>query len=500
MKTPMSRRARAVIPASLVFKTGGIQCFSSAPIWFPTFSRALTAAALLCAALLLPFPAAADLPDFKPIVRANTPAVVKILVEYGADAPRGSPLDSEEIPEYLRRFFEFRGGPEQRRRRSAGAGSGFIVSADGYIVTNHHVVADADSVLVRLLDRREFNAEVIGLDERSDLALLRIAADDLPVLKLGKPGELEVGDWVLAIGSPFNLDYSVAAGIVSAKGRSLPTDSNDNYVPFIQTDVAINPGNSGGPLFNLEGEVVGVNSQIYTRSGGSIGLSFAIPVSVVINVVEQLKDSGKVTRGWLGVSIQNVDKALAESFGLSRPRGALISQLQPGGPAERGGLESGDVIIRFKGADIEESADLPHVVGLMRPGSEAEVDIIRDGRRKTITLEIGGLGADEQAGLAGGPAPRGDDNRVGMQVGEITPQMQNRWGVSRGVQVTRVAPDSPAADAGIQRGDIITLIANQPVSSVAAFNRTIESLSPGKSIPIRLLRHGTPLFIGLRPG
>ena len=246
---------------------------------------------------------AAELPDFKSIVRQNTPAVVKILVEFepGSDPHN---FGSEDIPEYLRRFFEFRGEPPRRMPRQ-GMGSGFIISRDGYIVTNNHVVEGASRVLVRLTDRREYEAEIVGLDDRSDLALLRVDADKLPVLKLGEPEELEVGEWVLAIGSPFGLDYSVTAGIVSAMGRSLPTESGENYVPFIQTDVAINPGNSGGPLFNLEGEVVGVNSQIFTRSGGSIGLSFAIPVSVVTNVIEQLKDTGMVTRGWLGVTIQD---------------------------------------------------------------------------------------------------------------------------------------------------------------------------------------------------
>ena len=344
---------------------------------------------------------AATLPDFKPIVKKNTPAVVKILVEYSATRPghqRAVPPGNQEIPDYLRRFFEFRGTPPQQRQRQ-GMGSGFIISRDGYIVTNNHVVEDADSILVRLTDRREYSAEVVGLDARSDLALLRIDAEDLPVLQLGKPGELEVGEWVLAIGSPFGLDYSVTAGIVSAKGRSLPNESNENYVPFIQTDVAINPGNSGGPLFNLDGEVVGVNSQIFTRSGGSIGLSFAIPVSVVINVVEQLKHSGHVTRGWLGVTIQNVDKNLAESFGLDRPRGALISQLQPGGPAEEGGLQSGDVILRFDGVDIRTSADLPHVVGLTRPGTRVGVEVMRDGRSRTLEMAVGGLGADEEPSI-----------------------------------------------------------------------------------------------------
>ena len=272
---------------------------------------------------LLPWSTKAALPDFQPIVESAAPAVVKILVESEAQSmPSADEL--EELPEYLRRFFEFRGQAPQQQRQNTG--SGFIVSEDGYVVTNHHVVEGATSVTVRLLDRREFEAEIVGTDVRSDLALLKIESDGLAVLEIAED-DVAVGEWVLAIGSPFGLDFSVTAGIVSAKGRSLPTEAGENYVPFIQTDVAINPGNSGGPLFDLDGEVVGVNSQIFTRSGGSIGLSFAIPAAVVRNVVMQLKTSGEVTRGWLGVSIQDVDLDLAESFGLDRPRGALIAQV-----------------------------------------------------------------------------------------------------------------------------------------------------------------------------
>jgi serine protease Do len=443
---------------------------------------------------------AAGLPDFQPIVKKNTPAVVKIMVEYSASSSGqqgANPLDNPEIPEYLRRFFEFRGAPPQRRDRQS-MGSGFIISRDGYIVTNNHVVEGADNILVRLTDRREYNAEVVGLDARSDLALLRIEADDLPVLQLGKPGDLEVGEWVLAIGSPFGLDYSVSAGIVSAKGRSLPNESNENYVPFIQTDVAINPGNSGGPLFNLDGEVVGVNSQIFTRSGGYMGLSFAIPVSVVINVVEQLKDSGHVTRGWLGVTIQNVDKTLAESFGLDKPRGALISQLQPGGPADKGGLESGDIILRFDGADIRTSADLPHVVGLTRPGTRVSVEIMREGRTRTLKMAVGGLDADEEPSIVAKSAEGAAGGKLGLVVEEIDDQLQSRWGITGGVVVTEVVADSPGDRAGILRGDVVTLIGSTPITSLSTYSRAVDGLPGGKSVPMRIIRRGSPLFIGLR--
>ena len=462
----------------------------------------IPAVAVLLSWLSVAAAQAASLPDFKSIVKKNTPAVVKIMVEYNSEA-RGqgnSPHDSQEIPEYLRRFFERRGGPPQQPQRPhQSLGSGFIISEDGYIVTNNHVVDGASTVVVRLTDRQEFEATIVGLDPRSDLALLRIDADGLPVLKLGKPGELDVGEWVLAIGSPFGLDYSVTAGIVSAKGRSLPNENRDNYVPFIQTDVAINPGNSGGPLFNMEGEVVGVNSQIFTRSGGSIGLSFAIPVSVVINVVEQLKESGKVTRGWLGVSIQDVDKNLAESFGLDKPKGALIAQLMEGGPAEKGGLQAGDIIVRFDGADILRSADLPHVVGLIPPGTEVEVDIVRDRKRITLRVAVGGLGADEEPTLAGNEADEGSAGRVGLVVEEINDQLQSRWGISGGVGVTEVLPGSAAEEAGIRRGDVITLIAGTPITSLESYHRAIAQLQSGESVPVRLIRRGAPLFIGLKP-
>jgi serine protease Do len=436
----------------------------------------------------------AALPDFRPIVAENTPAVVKILVEYDQQSGAGRP--EQEIPEYLRRFFEFRGGPPQQQRQSMG--SGFIISADGYVVTNNHVVEGAASIVVRLTDRREYVAEVVGLDPRSDLALLRIDASDLPALRLGKPGELEVGEWVLAIGSPFGLDYSVTAGIVSAKGRSLPNESNDNYVPFIQTDVAINPGNSGGPLFNLDGEVVGVNSQIFTRSGGSIGLSFAIPVSVVHNVVRQLRETGQVTRGWLGVTIQDVDKNLAESFGLDKPRGALVTQLQPGGPAAEGGLEAGDVIVTFDGVDIPTSTDLPHVVGLVPPGTRAKVEVIRDGRSKTLKVTVGGLDADEKPSVALSAREADSGTRLGLQVREIDEELKARWGISGGVVVAAMEPGGAGEQAGIQSGDVITLIGSTPINSVDAFVRAVDQLQPGKSTPLRIIRRGSPLFIGLK--
>ncbi|SRR6056297_2333571 len=462
--------------------------------------RSLAQWLLLSAALLATGLHAQGLPDFRDIVADNSAAVVKILVEQEAGAPVHPGFDSDEIPEYLRRFFEDRGAPPGPRQRMS-MGSGFIISDDGYIVTNNHVVERASSVVVRLSDRREYDAEVVGLDERSDLALLRIEGEDLPVARLDTTDRLDVGEWVLAVGSPFGLDYSVTAGIVSAKGRSLPTERNENYVPFIQTDVAINPGNSGGPLFNLDGEVVGVNSQIFTRSGGSIGLSFAIPVSVVRSVVEQLKENGSVARGWLGVTIQDVDRNLAESFELDRPMGALIAQLAPGGPAEGAGFEPGDVIIEFAGQPVETSADLPHVVGLLRPGTKVDAVIIRDGERQTISVTVGGLDADEDLASAASGSASGEEGKLGILCENAAPDVLERWGLSGGVLVRNVEAGSPAADAGIRAGDVITMVANQPVQDLDALRDVTASLRAGASVPVRLIRRGAPLFIGLRvPG
>jgi serine protease Do len=440
---------------------------------------------------------AAELPDFKEIVRAHSPAVVKIIVQQKASRADQRQPGPEEIPEELRRFFEFPGGPPFDQERM-GMGSGFIISSDGYILTNNHVVEGADSVLVRMSDRREFDAKVVGTDPRSDLALLRIDASDLPMLTLASNDDLEVGEWVLAIGSPFGLDYSVAAGIVSAKGRSLPTERNENYVPFIQTDVAINPGNSGGPLFNLDGEVVGVNSQIFTRSGGSIGLSFAIPASVARNVVDQLKENGRVTRGWLGVTIQDVDKNLAESFGLKRPGGALVAEVSKDGPAAKAGVRSGDIIVTFDGKPIPASADLPHLVGLVAPGTTVQLEIVRDKKHQNIKVEVGGLDADDSFAMSSDKSAGNGGGRLGMEVETLPAESLERFGINGGVVVRNVTPGSVAAQAGIRVDDVITLIDTTPIKSREAFVQAIDALKAGSSVPLRLIRQGSPLFIGLK--
>ena len=440
--------------------------------------------------------AVASLPDFTEIVDSASPAVVKILVEYESENPRYQE-QIEDIPEALRRFFDFRGGPPVPRER-AGMGSGFIFSSDGYVVTNNHVVENARQVVVRLPDRQEFDAEVVGTDPRSDLAVLKVDATGLPFLQLADEGAVKVGQWVLAIGSPFSLDFSVTAGIVSALGRSLPTETGDNYVPFIQTDVAINPGNSGGPLFNLDGEVIGVNSQIFTRSGGSIGLSFAIPVSVVRNVTTQIREKGVVERGWLGVSIQDVDRNLAESFGLDRPRGALVAQVGRDSPAERAGLQPGDVITVFDDEAIETSADLPHVVGLIAPGTRVDALIVRDGEEQAIDVEVGGLAANEVARVETGAAADGSITLLGMRIAAADPAVLSELGLAGGVVIRDVSLNSPAEEAGVRPGDILTRLGSRPISRVEDLESAAEDLAPGRSVPARLIRGQSPLFIGIR--
>ena len=327
---------------------------------------------------------------------------------------------------------------------------------------------------------------------------MRVDAEDLPYLLLGKSSDLEVGQWVLAIGSPFGLDYSVTAGIVSAKGRSLPTERGENYVPFIQTDVAINPGNSGGPLFNLEGEVVGVNSQIFTRSGGSIGLSFAIPSKVVKNIVDQLRDNGEVVRGWLGVSIQDVDRTLAESFGLDRPRGALVAMVGEGSPAERAGIQSGDIIVDVDDEAIEVSADLPHVIGLMTPGSEVTMTLMRDGDEETMVVEIGALAADQTPRVVANLTEPGVLRALGMSVRDLDRDDEAEADLRGGVVVMDVDRDSAAYEAGVRGGDVITRFGKRAISRISDMEAALENVESGDSVSVRLIRQGAPLFIGIK--
>ena len=439
----------------------------------------------------------ADLPDFTPLVEDASPAVVNISTKQ-KQPMRGNAQaqmpDLEGIPPMFREFFE-RGMPQQpeRRREAQSLGSGFIISEDGYVLTNNHVVADAEEIMVRLPDRSEMQAKLVGADPRSDVALLKIEGDGLPTVKIGSSEELKAGEWVVAIGSPFGFDHTVTAGVVSAKGRSLP---NESYVPFIQTDVAINPGNSGGPLFNLEGEVVGINSQIFTRSGGFMGLSFAIPIDVAMDVANQLREDGKVSRGWLGVVIQEVNKDLAESFGLDRPAGALVAQVMDGGPAAKGGLKVGDVILSVNGKSIDMSGDLPHLVGAMKPGSKAKLEVVRDGQRKTLNIDIGALPEDGDvlASAEGPSAKTQSNNRLGVSVTELTDAQRQALEISGGVVISDIS-QGPAAMIGLRPGDVITHLNNEAIDSVKKFSQVVKDLPKNRSVSMRVLREGRASFI-----
>lgn len=423
-----------------------------------------------------------ELPDFTGLVDEVSPAVVKINTL--SNSQRQS--SQQQMPDIFRDLFEQRGRPRPPAQPVRSSGSGFVISSDGYILTNHHVVDQAEEIQVLFADRSEYEATIIGTDRRSDLALLKIDAKGLKSLKFGDSEQVQVGEWVLAIGSPFGLDYSVTAGIVSAIGRSIPNAQRENYVPFIQTDVAINPGNSGGPLFNLEGQVVGINSQIFSRSGGSIGLSFSIPSYVAQRVVEQLKEAGTVRRGWLGVAIQDINKSLAESLQLDRPQGALINAVEPEGPADQGGIEPGDVIVTFDGQVIVDADDLPHVVGMVTPDSEVKVEIVREGRRKTIKVEVGELDSDR---LEMASSESGED-RLGLTVEELDREQSRALRVRGGVVVTEVSPDSAAADAGIRPEDIIVQLGYSRLDDIDEYRAVIADLPDNTPILIRFYRQG----------
>ncbi len=447
---------------------------------------------------------AGSLPDFTELARENSPAVVNISSHHDAkqgklriphqfklpDLPEDSPLN-----DLFKRFFDQL--PNVPTPESQSLGSGFIISKDGYILTNHHVVDGADTVEVRLSDRRVFDAKVIGSDKASDVALIKIDASDLPTVRIGKSSELEVGEWVLAIGSPFGFDHSVTAGIVSAKGRSLPSE---NYVPFIQTDVAINPGNSGGPLFNMDGEVVGINSQIYSRTGGFMGLSFAIPIELAMNVANQLRNTGHVARGYLGVLIQDVDRNLAESFGLKRPEGALVTEVMPRTPAEAAGLQPGDIIVRFNGKHIDRSSELPPMVGASPIDQDADLEVIREGKHVTLKVRVAQL--PEDAVASGQPAKRKNPDQVdklGAVVTDLTPEARKKAKLAKGgAMVAQVDPQGPAQEAGLRQGDVIKMFDRQRVKDAAHLRSLVENANG--TVAALILRDGQPLFVAIRLG
>jgi serine protease Do len=446
---------------------------------------------------------ASHLPGFVDLVKETSSAVVNISTTQKVKSGMPELPEGFEMPEFpedspfgelFKYFFEQEENGDPGYHDAKSLGSGFIISKDGYVMTNYHVIKDGDEIIVRLSDRRELKAEIIGVDPRSDVALLKIDATGLPVARIGKSSDLEVGEWVLAIGSPFGFDHSATAGIVSAKGRSLP---RENYVPFIQTDVAINPGNSGGPLFNQEGEVVGVNSQIYSRTGGYMGLSFAIPIEVAMDVAEQLKTSGKVSRGWLGVLIQDVTLDLAESFGMRHPRGALVAKVLPESPALVAGVEVGDIIVEFNGKEVMNSSSLPPIVGSSKVGIKLPVVVIRNGKETTLYVNLGELPDDASVAQSTTHPGKKATNRLGFSAIDLTDKQKQELELDGGVLVNHMTT-GPATQAGVRKGDIILAIDNKPVQNATQFAKTVKGLPAGKSVALLVQRNGSPTFLAIK--
>jgi len=439
---------------------------------------------------------AKDLPDFTELVEKQGPAVVNIgttqiiretqVMPGMPNLPKGDPFY-----EFFKRFAPQQQAPQERESQSLG--SGFIISSDGYILTNAHVVGGADGITVRLTDKREFKAKIVGIDKRTDVALIKIEATGLPKITQGDPNALKVGEWVLAIGSPFGFDNSVTAGIVSAKGRSLP---QENYVPFIQTDAAVNPGNSGGPLFNMKGEVIGINSQIYSRSGGYMGLSFAIPIDVAMEVSNQLRASGKVTRGRIGVSIQEVTRDLAESFGLGKASGALVSNVEKGGAADKAGIQVSDVILKFDGKTVATSSDLPRIVAATHPGSKVSVQLWRRGDSKEVSMTVGEMSDDKQLAQQGSGEATGENiTRLGLVLGELSADQKNELQLKGGLIVEEV---KGAAAHELQRGDVILAIGNTEISSLEQFNEALKQIPKGRNVALLVKREDITSYIALK--
>jgi serine protease Do len=473
-----------------------------------SFVTGLVLAGLIALPAVVTGPASAQsravtgLPDFTELYDRQGPAVVAIDVTQKIKRSRGLEL-SEDDPfyEFFRRFGQIprpRGAPEREFEQQS-VGSGFIISNDGYLITNAHVVDGADEVLVKLTDKREFKAKVIGADKRIDVALLKIEAKDLPKVTIGDPEKLRVGEWVVAIGKPFGLENTMTAGIVSAKGRDLP---QENLVPFIQTDAAVNPGNSGGPLFNLKGEVVGINSLIFSRTGGYMGLSFAIPIDLAMNSVAQLKDKGRVTRGRIGVQITEVSKETAESFGLPKPMGALVNSVEKGGPADKGGVEAGDIIIKVDGREVRSTSELPRIITMIRPGTKVTLSVWRKGAQRDLTVTIAEL-EDEAATPArrGGPTPKekAKPNRMGLSLSDLTSEQKKELEIKSGVLIEEI---TGSVRGNVQPGDVILAVVSRgqttEAKSAEQVNALLSKLEKGAPVTLRLKRGEQEFFATLR--
>jgi serine protease Do len=480
--------------------------------WVPFAPQALAAPAASASSASAPVaPARAGLPDFADLVEKVGPAVVNIRTTANVPTdtrgmlPPG--MDNGDMSEFFRRFFgiplpQAPGNPKSApnapdapdTEQNRGVGSGFILSSDGYVMTNAHVVDDADTIYVTLTDKREFKAKLIGVDERTDVAVVKINATSLPSVAIGDSNRVRVGEWVVAIGSPFGLDNTVTAGIVSAKGRN-----TGDYLPFIQTDVAVNPGNSGGPLINMAGEVIGINSQIYSRTGGFMGISFAIPIDEAMRVADQLKTSGKVVRGRIAVAIGEVTKDVADSIGLPKAEGALVSSVEPGGPADKAGIQPGDIILKFNNRPVDTATDLPRMVGDTKPGTRATVTIWRKGQARDLPITITEVPADKNAKADAGqnpPKPR-QSNSLGLTVSDLPADQLKALKLRGGVQIVNV--DGPAARAGLRRGDIVLRVGDTDITSAKQFVDLTSQLDPQKVVAVLVRRGDNTQFIPIRP-
>lgn len=454
--------------------------------------QCLLASALVVGGVSLPLTVQAAVPvDFSALVEQVSPAVVRVNV---AKKLSQEELLQQQLPELLKRFF---GNsiqiPQQRNPVEQYAyGSAFFISSDGYLLTNHHVIEDARKITITLNDRREVDAELVGSDERTDVAVLKVKGSGYPALKLGDSNALKVGEPVLAIGSPFGFDYSASAGIVSAKARTM---SAEKAVPFIQSDVALNPGNSGGPLFSQRGEVVGINSRIFSGTGGYMGLSFSIPIDVAMDVFNQIRQNGKVSRAYLGVVPQDIDRNLAEVYGLPRPEGSVLTQIFPDTPASRAGLKEGDIVLAYDGQPINRSTDLINLINRTRPNTKVTLTVLRNGKTLTLTPTLMVSAEDEASSASGSSAVPGQV--LGLSVRELTPQEQSQL-KGKGVLVAQVALDSLAARSGLQQGDVIARLNGQDTPDLASFRQAVASLPTNKVVGVSLYRNGVPVILGLR--